>query len=167
VINLAFENGWPCAASKKLGKFRGPGRKTDPCPYATLLMLKVLALYPEFHEEPFVKNGQNAIFKLWEQRKERKAYLFGMGRDSQKLKAPLIWDDILHLFDVFSHYKYSFNHPVFKEWLQIIESKRDDDGMFTPESIYLAWKEWDFGQKKAPSAHITFLIDRAMQRMKT
>ena len=86
---------------------------------------------------------------------------------TRKLKAPLIWYDILHVFDVFSYYKYSHNHHVFKEWLQIIESKRDSEGMFTPESIYRSWKEWDFGQKKAPSAYITFLIDQAEQRIKT
>jgi hypothetical protein len=40
---LVRENGWPCAVSPELGKFRGPGRKEDPCPYATLVMLKVMA----------------------------------------------------------------------------------------------------------------------------
>jgi len=38
------ENGWPCAACKTLGKFRGPGKESDPCPYANLLMLKTNAL---------------------------------------------------------------------------------------------------------------------------
>ena len=47
---LLRENGWPCAVSPELGKFRGPGRKDDPCPYATLVMLKVLAQIPELRE---------------------------------------------------------------------------------------------------------------------
>lgn len=37
LASLSFDNGWPCAVSSVLGKFRGPGRKTDPCPYATLI----------------------------------------------------------------------------------------------------------------------------------
>ena len=44
LAGLVRQNGWPCAGN--LGKFRGPGRKEDPCPYANLLMLKALALSP-------------------------------------------------------------------------------------------------------------------------
>ena len=40
---LVRDNGWPCAVSKELGKFRGPGRKDDPCPFANLAMLKALS----------------------------------------------------------------------------------------------------------------------------
>jgi hypothetical protein len=29
LAGLVRENGWPCAVSKELGKFRGPGRKGD------------------------------------------------------------------------------------------------------------------------------------------
>ncbi len=29
-----------------LGKFRGPGRKDDPCPVANLYALKALSLFP-------------------------------------------------------------------------------------------------------------------------
>ena len=43
LLSLVRENGWPCAVSPSLGKFRGPGRRGDPCPYATPLMLKVLS----------------------------------------------------------------------------------------------------------------------------
>ena len=32
LVGLICENGWPCAVSRELGKFRGPGRKDDPCP---------------------------------------------------------------------------------------------------------------------------------------
>ena len=39
LANLVEDNGWPCSVSKELGKFRGPGRKSDPCPYATLVIL--------------------------------------------------------------------------------------------------------------------------------
>jgi hypothetical protein len=36
LAGLIRDNGWPCVVSKELGKFRGPGKKDDPCPYATL-----------------------------------------------------------------------------------------------------------------------------------
>ncbi len=41
LLTLQRENGWPCAVSKALGTWRGPGRKDDPCPDANLGMLKV------------------------------------------------------------------------------------------------------------------------------
>ena len=37
LVDLVRENGWPCAVSKEMGKFRGPGSKGDPCPYANLV----------------------------------------------------------------------------------------------------------------------------------
>jgi hypothetical protein len=37
LLSLVRENGWPCAVSASLGNFRGPGRRGDPCPYATFL----------------------------------------------------------------------------------------------------------------------------------
>jgi len=36
LVGQGGETGWLCAAAPELGKFRGPGRKLDPCPYATL-----------------------------------------------------------------------------------------------------------------------------------
>ena len=50
LVDLVRENGWPCAVSKELGKFRGPGRKDDPCPYATLVMLKMLSQFDEWKD---------------------------------------------------------------------------------------------------------------------
>ncbi|MDD4504254.1 MAG: hypothetical protein PHS15_05445 [Clostridiaceae bacterium] len=39
-----------------------------------------------------------------------------------------------------------------KEMIGIIESKANSDKQFIPESIYQKCKDWDFGQKKQPSA---------------
>ena len=48
LVGLVRENGWLCTVSKELGKFRGPARKGDPCPYATLVMLKMLSQLDEW-----------------------------------------------------------------------------------------------------------------------
>ena len=162
---LARENGWPCAVSANLGKFRGPGRKADPCPYANLLMLKLLAQMEENHKVQDVKDGVEAILSLWQQRKERKAYLFGMGSDFAKLKAPLVWFDILHVTDVLSQIPWVHHDERFLEMIKIIKSKADEQGRFTPESVWMKWKGWDFSQKKAPSPWLTFLILRMLQRL--
>jgi len=52
-----------------------------------------------------------------------------------------------------------------REMLDIIEAKATPEGKFIPESIYRAWKDWDFGQKKIPSPWITFLVYRIFYRL--
>jgi hypothetical protein len=37
-------------------------------------------------------------------------------------------------------------------------------GRFTPESIWVAWKGWNFGQKKEPSWGLTLAAWRVMRR---
>jgi hypothetical protein len=164
---LVRDNGWPCAVSPELGKFRGPGRKEDPCPYATLVMLKVLAQIPELQEGKSAKVGVETLLALWDESKERHPYMFFMGTDFRKLKAPLFWYDILHVLDVLSHFKWARKDKRFKEMLKTVESKADSDGRYVPESIWTAWKDWDFAQKKVPSQGLTLFIYRILKRTDT
>jgi len=46
-----------------------------------------------------------------------------------------------------------------------VRAKADDLGRFTPESVWKAWGEWDFGQKKTPSAWLTLITLRILKRM--
>ncbi len=170
---LVRENGWPCAVSPELGKFRGPGRKEDPCPYATLVMLQTLAHtcpggrcqgVPELHDSKSAKIGVETLLSLWNESKERHPYMFFMGTDFRKLKAPLFWYDILHVADILSRFKWVRKDKRFKDMLSIIESKADGDGRYTPESIWAAWKDWDFCQKKVPSRGLTFFVQRILKR---
>jgi hypothetical protein len=46
--------------------------------------------------------------------------------------------------------------------MAILRSKADDEGRYTAESVYLAWKDWEFGQKKTPSRWVTFLALRIL-----
>jgi hypothetical protein len=164
LISLIQENGWPCAVSPEAGKFRGPGRKDDPCPYANLVMLKALAQFPGLHDDPAVAIGVESLLSLWEERKERRPYLFAMGTDFTKLKAPLVWYDILHVMDVLSHFSWARKDARLQEMVQIVRSKADQDGRFTPESIWLAWQGWDFGQKREPSRWLTLVTQRMLKR---
>ncbi|HSQ27885.1 MAG TPA: hypothetical protein VLM80_12250 [Anaerolineales bacterium] len=163
MANLIRDNGWPCTVSPQLGKFRGPGRKSDPCPYATLAMLRLLSALPS-QEQYATRTGAETLLTLWQQRKERKAYLFGMGTDFRKLKAPLIWYDLLHFLDVLTNFTWLFQDQRLQEMLDLLQSKADDKGRFTPESIWMAWKDWEFGQKKQPSAWITLIANRTLKR---
>jgi len=158
------ENGWPCAVSPEMGRFKGPGRRDDPCPYATLISLKALNKLPEWKDSDAINNGIYTLLELWEQRKERRPYLFAMGTDFRKLKAPFIWYDILHVLDVLTLFPQAREDSRLEEILKIIRGKLDSQLRFTPESIWKAWSGWDFGQKKEPSPWVTFLVYRILKR---
>ena len=92
--------------------------------------------------------------------------LFHILRIDRRLnKAPFIWFDILHIADVLSQFESARNDPRFREMLNIIQDKSEEDDLFKAESVYLSWKEWDFGQKKIPSGWITFLVYRLINRI--
>jgi hypothetical protein len=162
---LLRENGWPCAVSPELGKFRGPGRKEDPCPYATLVMLNVLAGVPALQKSRPAKIGVETLLALWEASTEKHPYMFFMGTDFRKLKAPLFWYDILHVLDVLSRFEWARKDKRFQKMLGVVESKANDDGQFVPESVWMAWKDWDFNQKKVPSRGLTFFVQRILKRV--
>ncbi len=164
---LVRDNGFPCAVSPELGKFRGPGRKEDPCPFATLAMLKVISRVPELREGKSAKIGVETLLSLWENSKEQHPYIFYMGTDFRKLKAPMFWYDILHVLDILSQFKWARKDKRFKDMLGIFQTKADNDGQYTPESIWTAWKDWDFSQKKVPSRGLTLFIERILKRNKT
>jgi hypothetical protein len=165
LVSLGSENGYHCIVSKELGKFRGPGKKTDPCPYATLIMLKMMNLYEEDRQSTHAKNAVNSLLNLWQDSQTQHPYMFYMGTDFRKLKAPFIWYDILHFADTLSHFPSARKDKRLKEIVKTIEKKADSNGLYTPESEWKAWKGWDFGQKKEPSAWMTFLVHRILKRM--
>lgn len=161
---LARDNGWPCAVSPELGTFRGPGRKEDPCPYATLIMLKALSAAGDA-DCAEARAGALSLLRLWENSREQHPYIFYMGDDFRKLKAPLIWYDILHVADVLSRFECTRGDKRLLEMSELIESKAGSDGRYTPESVWQAWKAFDFGQKKQPSAWLTFLAKRILKKV--
>ncbi len=167
LAGLARDNGWPCAASPKLGKFRGPGRKSDPCPYANLIALKALGLELQWQDSPAARAGVEMLLRHWEHQTETRPYLFGAGDDFRKLKYPCVWYDILHVADVLSRFSIARQDPRLQAMVRIILDKADDQGRFTPESAWLAWKEWDFGQKRSPSPTLTLQVQRMIKRIGT
>jgi hypothetical protein len=159
------DSGWGCTVSKDLGSWRGPGKKGDPCPYATLIMTKLLIQHNPKQYEKQINQGANCLLKLWETSREQHPYIFYMGNDFRKLKLPFIWYDILHVVDVLSQIPSITNDKRFKEMLAIIVQKEKADIGFTPESVYLPWKEWDFGQKSNSSDWLSFCVRRIQLRI--
>jgi len=167
LAGLVRDNGWPCAVSKELGKFRGPGRKDDPCPFANLAMLKALSEIEALRDSPACHIGADTLLTLWSESTTRHPYMFYMGTDFRKLKVPLVWYDLKHLLDVLSRFTWLKEDTRLLDMLEILKSKADQQGRFTLESIWTAWKDWEFGQKKEPSRWLTLTAWRIISRMET
>lgn len=156
-------NGWPCASA--FPKMQGPGRKDDPCPYANLVCLRALSCFPEFLDAPACRIGVDALLHHWDIQKEKKLRMFGIGTDFRKLKFPLIWYDILHVVEVLSRFPAAREDPRFQAMWREIQDKADEAGMYTPQSVWMAFRQFDFGQKKTPSPTLTLAVERIRKRV--
>ena len=165
LTSLYKEQGFPCSVSVEHGTFRGPGRKDDCCPFATLIMLKLLSEIDEYQNSDIVKGGIEVILSLWENSLERHPYMFYMGTDFRKLKAPAMWYDIVSVTDLLSKHDFVKTDSRFCEMINLIKGKQDSEGMFIPESVYQKFKGWDFGQKKTISPYLSYLCTRILKRV--
>jgi hypothetical protein len=165
LAGLASPNGYHCIVSKQLGNFHGPGRKDDPCPYATLVMLKMLSQFHPYCDSEAAHDGAECLLNLWHNSLTLHPYIFYMGTDFRKLKAPFIWYDVLHVLDVLSQFSWLKSDPRLLDMASLVQSKMDIQGRLMPESVWQPWKDWDFGQKKQPSQWLTFLALRALRRI--
>lgn len=155
-----FCGGWPCAAG--MG-FRGPGRAADPCPISTLHALRALDALG-LRDHPAAASGVDMLITHWERQEERKLYLFGIGTDFRKLKYPFIWYDILYFLDTLVRFPRALSDPRLQEVVKAVTGQADPRGRYTASSMYRAWKEWSFADKKNPSPWLTFLVLRVLDR---
>jgi hypothetical protein len=166
LASLARDNGFPCAASKALGKFRGPGRKDDPCPYANLVMLKLLAQDATTRKSHASRAAAETLLNLWAHSRDEHPYIFYTGTDFRKLKAPLVWYDIVNVLDTLAQFPFLRGDARLIEMAECVRAKANADERYTPESVWQAWSEWEFGQKKIPSRWLTLIAQRALARLK-
>ena len=165
LVGLVDNNGWRCVAAPELGKFKGPGRKADPCPIVNVYALKALSQAPELLDSPAARTGAEMLLWHWEHQSERKIYMFGIGTDFRKLKYPFVWYDVLHVVDVLSRFPFVHTDPRFREMVETITVQANEQGRYTASSMYRAWKGWSFADKKNPSPWLTFLALRALRRI--
>ena len=127
-------------------------------------MLKLLAELPDLRDHPAAHRAADLLLSLWSDSLTRHPYMFYMGTDFRKLKAPFIWYDLLHTLDVLTRFPHLLTDPRLLDMLTLLHSKADPLGRFTSESVWTAWAGWDFAQKKIPSRWLTFLAWRIQQR---
>ena len=49
--------------------------------------------------------------------------------------------------------------------MQTVTAQADEDDRYTAGSMYLAWKDWSFADKKIPSSWISLLVLRVVKRI--
>ena len=165
LVGLVDEVGWRCKAAPELGKFKGPGRRSDPCPIANVYALKALSLLPEWRDGEAARRGVGMLLGHWSLRGEKKYFLFGIGTDFKKLKYPFVWYNILHVVDVLSRFPFVHADARFGEMVTTLIEQAGEDGRYTAASMYRAWKGWSFADKKHPSPWLSFLALRIQKRI--
>jgi hypothetical protein len=165
---LVQSDGLHCCGSN--AKIHGPGKRSDFCPYASLLAAKTLAPRDSTIPDAAVctagRSAAEALLGHWEQRGRKKYFLFGIGTDFQKLKFPLVWYNLLHVLEALSRYEEVGKDARFLEMVSVLEGKADDQFRFTAESMYRAYKDYDFADKKQPSPSLTAAVYRIFKRVK-
>lgn len=159
--SLIRDNGFPCVTCSP--KIKGPGSKAHSCPIANLFSLRALSVHRK--DSPVIKPAIEMLLKHWEERGEKKYFLFGIGTDYQKLKYPLIWYNLLHVLWVISLFPgYEKDFRVL-EMADLLLGKFSEEGWLTPESIYMNYKTTDFGSRKEPSALMTLKGYEVLHRL--
>ncbi len=90
--------------------------------------------------------------------------MFYMGTNFRQLKVPYVWYDLMHVIEVLTQFPWLHDDPRLQEMLDLLAAKADAERRFTPESVWMHYKGWEFGQKKVPSRWLTLLAWRALER---
>ncbi|MHA2433481.1 MAG: hypothetical protein ACXADO_09665 [Candidatus Thorarchaeota archaeon] len=131
-----------------------------------MFVLGAIARNPKLRNSTTVERGVNFLFGCWRNR-ERVKYA---GHDSEigsgweKLKYPFTEYRILKFLDVLSQFERSRQKLPKSGIIDLLLTKRANDGRFTPESIHRVWSDFDFGQKQKPSRWITLWALLIMKR---
>jgi hypothetical protein len=152
---------------KDTGQIGGPRQKEPSCAMASMFALGALAQNPGLHESETAKKGVDFLFECWEKRGKIKfaGHDSQIGTDWEKLKYPFTDYKILAFLDVLSQFGHARKRLQESEMVNLLLSKQDDKGRFTPESIVKVWSSFDFGQKEQPSRWVTFLVLRILKRI--
>jgi len=159
-----LDGGFWCKDTAQIG---GPREKEPSCAMATMFVLGALAQNPKLQNSETAKKGVDFLFECWKNRGKIKyaGHDSQIGNDWEKLKYPFTDYKILKFLDVLSQFEHAKQRLQESEMVNLILSKRDDRGRFTPESIHKVWSDFDFGRKEKPSRWITLLALRIAKRI--
>jgi hypothetical protein len=100
----------------------------------------MLSQIPEMLTCPEAEGAADMLLGHWNDRKKKKYFLFGIGTDFAKPKAPLIWYDIVHFVDTLTSFVSVRKDKRMGEIMELLTSIADDEGRLTSKSIWTKWK---------------------------
>jgi hypothetical protein len=132
------------------------------CPISGLMALNVFSQVPELKES---KEAKNAFLPIKFHKEYGKSiYYFGRSKKFWAFKYPFIWYNALYLADVLTKFDFLIKDDITTELINWILKSQDESGRFKPTSMFKAYKEWDFSNKKKVSPWMTFLCCRILKR---
>ena len=153
------KQGWFCFFFFVESQFK---KHQTGCPMAGLMALQVFSQVPEVKESVFAQNAYEPI--KFHREFGKSIYFFGRSKKFWTFKYPFVWYNALYLADVLTRFDFLKDEELVKKLIEWIEESQDENGRFKPTSIFLPYKNWDFGNKKEPSPWITFLCCRILKR---
>jgi hypothetical protein len=147
-------------------RFRRPGRREDRA---------VRPVWPRSRRSPSARRreeqrrpactGAETLLALWADSRTPSATCSTWAQTSAGRKRRWRGYDLLHVLDVLSRFPWLAGDARLQDMLAVLRQKGDEAGRFTPESVWTAWKDWEFGQKRAPSRWLTLLCWRVIRRI--
>lgn len=143
----------------------GEREAEDSCPFGSLNVLRALTAHTSHARSKTAQRGVGFLLTCWQRRSEPfRPVRFGTGSTYLKVQYPFVQWQLLKSLDTLSLVPSALKDPRFKEMVAVLKAKQDLDGTWMPESINKSWGEFDFGQKKEPSAWVTLLALRVLNR---
>lgn len=164
--------GWLCLPDPATG-FRGPGRKADFCPQATLEALRVFAEVPASARPAGLESAARVALRAWRMRGTEKPYMFGHGIAFKTVKWPVTWYGVYAVLDALGRYPRLWRGPAADRDDRaalaelsacLIAYNAGPDGWVVPRSAYRGFESFSFGQKKLPSPFATARLLAVLHR---
>ncbi len=163
---------WPCRPDDESG-FRGPGRKHDFCPQATLEALRAWSYMPIAQRPEALHDIGRVSLRAWTARADEQPYMFGHGSRFKVVKWPTTWYDIHAVLDTLGRYPELWrgrdsdagDRRALVELIAcLIAYNMAADGTVTPQSCYRGFEHFSFGQKRQPSPFATARVLQVLHR---
>jgi hypothetical protein len=151
--------GWFCHLPFVESQFK---KEQYGCPMAGLFTMELFSLDKELKESKYSKNAFDTLVYHYELGKS--IYYFGRGKKFYTFKYPFVWYNALYLGEVLTKFSFARKHILVKDIVKWIESGQDNEGKYKPTSIFLEYKNWDFGNKKECSPWITYLCYKILKQ---
>lgn len=151
--------GWFCNLMFVNNQFK---KHRISCPMGGLMALEVFSMIESLKSSGLAKNA----FKTLDFHREygKSLYYFGRSKRFWSFKYPFVWYNAFYLGEVLTNFAMFKDEPTLKEIIAWISAGFDSNGRITANSMFRAYSDWEFSNKKAPSPWLTFLAIRMLKR---